>query len=630
MAQGPCLNPNCGSHGAAHPNCRCYGGMADGGEVIHFCDTDQPHEKTCHYYAEGGGISPDDVEVAAPAQSAIDPEDVAVKGSISPDDVETKSEKYGSLGQQALTAVEGAAQGIAGPIATGVELGLSKLGVPGISADDIAARREENPWTHGIAETAGLLSPVGEGAAIAKAVEHIPAALSVGGKAGAAALKGMIASGLFQTSDEMSKAMIGQGDPNTPVSSAIAHVGAAGLFGLGTGALFSASSSGLQKLADEKVGEKASQFIKDFGERWHQKTSFDPVAEAEATKGLSKGAKFADTVFKQGPEKIASTISKTAGTAVGTAIGGPTGTFGGYYVADKLAPYLENIVGKPVSKTAIPAVIKALSTENAQSVMKAIDYSNQANKGFQKINNTIKNVVTGTGQQAYEGYASERDRQKLKDYIDKGGVGQELQPTPQYAEGGDVKQAPGTPDEGLASIFPEQHVLVNAAKGRISQYLSSVKPNNPKGLMFDAEMKHPAKEQSYDNAIDLALHPLSIMNHVKQGTLLHEHVQHLSSMYPELKQHLDQTLTNALVAKKDDEEKPSYKSRVSMGLFLGTPLDSTMTPQSIIAAQPIPKPPPQQAQAQGKAKRGTSTLGKGNKSYQTQSQSAESDRNDRD
>ena len=49
----PCLNPNCKSHGAPHPNCRCYG-MAEGGEAGHYCSTARPHAPGCEYYADGG------------------------------------------------------------------------------------------------------------------------------------------------------------------------------------------------------------------------------------------------------------------------------------------------------------------------------------------------------------------------------------------------------------------------------------------------------------------------------------------------------------------------------------------------------------------------------------------------
>lgn len=55
MAQMPCRNENCNSYGQPHPNCRCYGGFADGGQVGRFCDMGEPHKAGCGY-AKGGVV----------------------------------------------------------------------------------------------------------------------------------------------------------------------------------------------------------------------------------------------------------------------------------------------------------------------------------------------------------------------------------------------------------------------------------------------------------------------------------------------------------------------------------------------------------------------------------------------
>src|ERR1700728_1671301 len=63
----PCRNPHCKSHGKPHPNCKCYGQgatsqaiverYASGGKVESYCSRNQPHQRGCEYYAEGGEIS---------------------------------------------------------------------------------------------------------------------------------------------------------------------------------------------------------------------------------------------------------------------------------------------------------------------------------------------------------------------------------------------------------------------------------------------------------------------------------------------------------------------------------------------------------------------------------------------
>lgn len=57
----PCLNPHCKSHGAPHPNCRCYSSgehFAEGGEVskLRYCAQGMEHQDGCEY-AKGGRVS---------------------------------------------------------------------------------------------------------------------------------------------------------------------------------------------------------------------------------------------------------------------------------------------------------------------------------------------------------------------------------------------------------------------------------------------------------------------------------------------------------------------------------------------------------------------------------------------
>jgi hypothetical protein len=70
-----------------------------------------------------------------------------------------------------------------------------------------------------------------------------------------------------------------------------------------------------------------------------------------------------------------------------------------------------------------------------------------------------------------------------------------------------------------------------------------------------------------------------------------------------------------------------YKTKMGLSLFMGQPVDSSMTPQSIVAAQPVPAQQPQGGQ-QG-PKKSTDKLGKSTSSYRTASQDAEYDRGER-
>ncbi len=68
-------------------------------------------------------------------------------------------EKYGTVPQMALTAIEGGAKGAFGPVATAGEALLHKLGVPGTSPEEQAGREATNPILHGASETLGFAAP---------------------------------------------------------------------------------------------------------------------------------------------------------------------------------------------------------------------------------------------------------------------------------------------------------------------------------------------------------------------------------------------------------------------------------------------------------------------------------------
>ena len=139
-------------------------------------------------------------------------------------------------------------------------------------------------------------------------------------------------------------------------------------------------------------------------------------------------------------------------------------------------------------------------------------------------------------------------------------------------------------------------------------------------------MIDPHKERAYKEALDIANKPLSVLQHVKDGTLTPENLKHFNSMYPELHDHLNKKITEKITQMQVDDERPTYKVRQGLSMFMGTPLDSTFTPANMQAAQSVfaPKPAAQQnLPAQGKNKKGTSTLSKAAENYQTSTQAAE-------
>ncbi len=73
-------------------------------------------------------------------------------------------------------------------------------------------------------------------------------------------------------------------------------------------------------------------------------------------------------------------------------------------------------------------------------------------------------------------------------------------------------------------------------------------------------------------------------------------------MYPNLYTKLVGKITSGIVNAKDKGNTIPYNARIGLSIFLGQPLDSTMTPSGILSAQPQPSQGPAQSPQSGVAK----------------------------
>lgn len=608
MSYEPCENPNCKSCGRPHPNCRCY---ADGGFVS---DADfKPDAAPSPDFIPDNQFKPDAVSAS--------PDFVADKDFVPDQD---DSEKYSSTGQMIKTGLEGAAQGLIGPLAP-----LIETKVMGVDPQDIAGRAKENPLTHGVAEAGtfagSMFTGLGEAGLLAKGVGAAGKAAEVAakaaelGKVGSTLLKGAVEGSALASSDEITKAILGKpdADHSIPVSNALLHVGAAGLMGAATGGLFTLGQGiigkGLAAANGEKIANGVSKYLTDVGK------SGDPLGKFGVT------------------DKINQALTKGAAGAIGSKVGAITGNpytgIATYEAAEKaLSPMIEKLTGKPIGKAnkyVAQAFIKGAMENQAAGVPNAIHYVNQVGKGLQKSLTGIEALFKAGGAQLAPD-VSEGAAESLKQFIKDGQVDEQAKNQTQsdanaqqpFAHGGIVEDA-SQPADHFSAIFPEQSALLSAAKGRISGYLNNLRPaDHPQKLAFDSNPPDTDKHRTYNKAIDIAVNPLKILDRVNKGNLTPEDMQHFVGLYPEVHSMLSQKMTERIMKAQAADEKPSYTKRQAMSLFLGAPLDSTLTPQSIQAAQGVyaMKKAAAQQQVPTKNKKGTSALSKVSENYQTAAQ----------
>lgn len=174
---------------------------------------------------------------------------------------------------------------------------------------------------------------------------------------------------------------------------------------------------------------------------------------------------------------------------------------------------------------------------------------------------------------------------------------------------------------GENNPVPEYNQAFAQVSQKAIEYLNSMRavvdPQNP----LDSKRVVSAVEKArYNRALDIAQQPLLVLENIKNGTLIPEDVKALNSMYPNLYNKMSQQLTDQIVETTTKGQTVPYKTRLMLSTFLGKPMDSTMTPEGIMGAQPMQAAPEQpQGAPSNKNKTGTA-LNKMPSMYQTKGQ----------
>ena len=284
-----------------------------------------------------------------------------------------------------------------------------------------------------------------------------------------------------------------------------------------------------------------------------------------------------------------------------------------------VAGYLIGHAGKLLAKEVPEAVklgmLKFLSSDQpikAEGFKAMVDYMNNTIKGESMLAKATKGVFKAGAQvMAEHAIPTDKDRTKLNKIVDR-------------ATNEPLKFMQGVEDTHLGHYLPNHQAALAQVSSRTISYLQSVKPKATQVGPLDKPLEpSQAQMQRYNRALDIAQQPLVVMEHIKKGTLQASDIADLKGMYPALYNQMASRVMNEIVGKQAKEEQIPYHTRMSLSLFLGQPLDATMQPMSIVAAQP--KGNQQQQPQSGMPmpnRKGTSSLGKSAETYRTPEQTS--------
>lgn len=284
--------------------------------------------------------------------------------------------------------------------------------------------------------------------------------------------------------------------------------------------------------------------------------------------------------------------------------------------------YLGGHLGKLLARDMPDAVklgmLKFMASDQpikAEGFKAMVDFLHNSIKGQTLLTKATGNVFkSGTQVLTDSQMPNKADREKLNKIVEK------------YQEKPDLMLRLTNGQTG--HYLPAHQSSLTQSSVQAIQYLQQLKPKPYQGGPLDKPIgPRPDQVTRYNRALDIANQPAVVLQHIKNGTLQTSDLADLKTMYPAVYSDMANKLSKGMIDKHSDEQHVPYKTRMGLSLFLGQPVDSSMNPMSIQAAQPQPKPMPQQSQPKESS---TKNLGKMNKSYMTREQSREYNRSNKD
>jgi hypothetical protein len=528
--------------------------------------------------------------VVVPDEEVTPLEKTEKSGDIVPDEeVTSDSEKYQTPLQTAGAVAEAVGRGFAGPGFTLLEKGASKLGVPGLANEDIQGRKEQNPNLAEATEAATLAGTMALGTGEAELVARMATgALKLGelSKLGAMGQKAFtlgLQAAVLAGGDDVSKALIGKGNLLDAVVPAMVDMGAAFLIGAPLGAAGQAVATGAKSVVSG-IAPKIEGAISALGKRFPAVDNYiGKVAE-----GYEQA--LAENVFQNSLQKYFGALKNQTVKIPGGVIGA--------LALNKVPPVIRN---------ALLCLIQAKNNPEfiGKTALTLEKYGQKIGSGTGKIAKAV-DALWEPGAALVAAKKPEGVHEEIKKFIESGAINSQIQSTvnppqeadsvPKFAHGGEVNQMPEPVDQvqpeaidgidQIAKVYPAHATVLAASKMRMANYLNALRPQPPIGQRPFDKREIPAKaKREYDRAIEIAASPLSILNHVKDGTLTSPDLRHFSSMYPEVHDHLVKKMTDRITDDQIKGKQPPPELRRTMSLFMGTPLSSSLTPMAMQAIQ---------------------------------------------
>lgn len=325
------------------------------------------------------------------------------------------------------------------------------------------------------------------------------------------------------------------------------------------------------------------------------------------------GSKLADIFIKKG-------LTDVGGQAMGATVGGTLGhAMGGHGAIGALIG--QHALG-PFFSSVLPAIAKAITSNpsSAGGFKAAVDHGLAVAKSEAVLTKAAKSIFKVGSSDVLPGYNSPnttnisiKQREKLDRLLKA------------------IQQSPAAmlnSTDKTSHYLPAHAQAMSQAAMNATNYLNGLRSDTDKKSPLDSKPTLSAPQKAaFNNALDIANKPSIIFDKIKTGSLTTNDITSLHTMYPALYESMKSKVMSEIITSENKDKPIPYKIRQSLSLFLGQPLDSTMTPSSIMAIQATTqsgkKNTQDQQQAPSAPKRSTSSLTKMPGMYKTPAQTTE-------
>lgn len=318
-----------------------------------------------------------------------------------------------------------------------------------------------------------------------------------------------------------------------------------------------------------QASEKYQKVISDTHKNLGLENPFGPTAlhmTKSTLEELSPGARLADALIKKGV--LGKLTAEGLGAGIGAGVGHMAGVGGG------LGALIGEHALSPFFNSILPSLVKPLLSEapSAEGLKAATSYGMNVIKGDFAATQAAKAIFDSAKEiMPAKLVATNEKTDKLEKRIEK------------LAQNTDELMKVGG---NVGHYFPDHGTAVGKSVAGSINYLNSQKPKPIKPGPLDKEiMPTKAQKAAYQRTLMIAEQPLTVIQHIKDGTIQYKDIQDLQALYPDFYKGLRGKVYAAMIDHVSKDEKIPYRTRMGVSLFLGTPIDSTMTPQAIMAAQ---------------------------------------------